>query len=118
MQGRAIGWGDEGDGQWYPLMLPWVPDDPFTNEKLLEVLGAHPVLQQNARSRPLLEEDVEPEDDPTGPFTLALAAFLAEHEETLVFHAGSDQLNPVPCFAVARVRPDLVAGFVGGVVHT
>ena len=29
-----------------------------------------------------------------------------------------DKLNPLPTFAVARVRPDLVAGFVGAIVHT
>ena len=39
-------------------------------------------------------------------------------EPPVIFYTGSEKLNPVPCFAVAKLAPGLVGGFVGGVVHT
>lgn len=145
---RRIGWGDESDAEWQPLILPWNPAAELTPHGLLAALGAHAQLQQDGACRrvdSVIDEDEDDESrayyrmsvganemvrwrelsDGAAPrwrlapsFRTALRYFLSQHPKTAVFHAGSARLNPVPCFAVARVRPDLVAGFVGGVVHT
>lgn len=121
--GHAIGWGDESDGQWMPLLLPWsaAADGELTPVGLLRKLGAHPQLLDSVCARDVAndaDDDPDEEDTPDVLFRRAIRAFLAAHPASATFQAGSEKLNPVPCFAVALVRPDLVAGFVGGVVHT
>ena len=115
-----IGWGDEGDGMWEPLLLPWKSDTEFTPQNVLKELGAHDqvVGHVNSFGSSIFrwDGDVPPEerDGPRG----AIQTCLDEYEAPLIFVAGSDKLNPVPCFAVVRVKDDLVAGFIGGVVYT
>ena len=121
LPGNAVGWGDEASYAWERLVVPWNEPLPsehavLTPQALLWKLGAHEELLHACReTEPVSSDDVD--DEPT-PFGAALQAFLAAHQETAVFYTGSDQLNPVPCFAVAKVLPNLVAGFIGGVVHT
>jgi hypothetical protein len=103
---NSIGWGDESDGEWTPLAMPW-EGETLTPQTLLSKLGAHEVLQHNITD--MKDESLCDE---------FLRKFLCKHTETAVFYAGGDLLNPVPCFAVALVRPDLVVGFVGGIIHT
>lgn len=135
---RAIGWGDEGDGQWLPFMMPWNRGEDLTPEALLAALGAHPEIRSRVLFRSVVDPDdqIEDEEEPLNNewgaaqrrFRLAIVDFLSHRRLFLegfspfpngcVFHAGSDQLNPVVCFAVAKVREGLVAGFIGGITHT
>ena len=143
---RTIGWGDEGDGEWLPLIVPWDEGEELAPLRLLERLGAHPQLRRADAIR-LVESVVDEDEDDDArayhrmsstaqelvrwraessggalrwqrapSFRTALRALLSQHRSA-VFHCGLGELNPVPCFAVARVRPDLVVGFVGGVVR-
>jgi hypothetical protein len=118
--GRGITWGDESDYQWEPFLMPWRVGEALSAEALLKALGAHREIVARIWYRHVrCEEDDEEETAPEGcRFRSSVASWLARHEAKAVFLAGSDLLNPVPCFAVARVQPGLVAGFVGGVVHT
>jgi len=43
---------------------------------------------------------------------------LSNQDSFIFFYCGEDKLNPVPCFALAKMCPGLVAGFVGGVIYT
>lgn len=142
-----IGWGDESDNSWMPILVPWrAHDGALTPERLLERLGAHPQLRKSVIVRDdLNNNDDDDDDDDTSDrrgrtysllagaaahlpsFRTELRFFLGTHrfsagttgiENSLVFLAGSGLLNPIPCFAVARVAPGLVAGVMGGVVHT
>ena len=136
---RAIGWGDEGDGQWFPFMMPWSRGEDLTPEALLAALGAHPEIRSRVLSRSVVDPDDQMEDEEAmirwrmplnnewgaaqRRFRLAIVDFLAQEgfspfPNGCVFHAGSDKLNPVVCFAVAKVREGLVAGFIGGIAHT
>ena len=125
---RAIGWGDEGDGQWLPFMMPWNRGEDLTPEALLAALGAHPEIRSRVLFRSVVDPDdqIEDEEEPLNNewgaaqrrFRLAIVDFLAPFPNGCVFHAGSDQLNPLVCFAVAKVREGLVAGFIGGITHT
>jgi len=51
-------------------------------------------------------------------FEELVKSFLDGYDSKAFFCAGDRKLNPVPVFAVARVSPTLVAGFMGGVVYT
>ena len=136
---RTIGWGDESDGQWLPFMMPWDPSSTdggaeLTPDKVLRQLDAHRELQNSICVRNVMDDYDENEEQDQGEHVLgdirfrrAVVDFLSryrvedevtERRRVAVFTAGSDKLNSVPCFAVALVRKDLVAGFVGGVVHT
>ena len=44
-----------------------------------------------------------------------LMSYLAQLEERVGFSTGTDLLNLI---AVAKVAPTVVAGFVGGIIHT
>ena len=113
-----INWGGESDHCWAKLILPWSDaDGPLAPRSLLAKLGAHEQLQDATYERPL-EDDEDDEDEEGSAFTACLKVFLSSHAESAIFYAGCDDLNPVPCFAVARVRPNLVAGFIGGVTYT
>ena len=68
---RGIGWGDEGDGQWIPFLVPWSldSDGDFTPEALLRKLGAHPELcmrpgpQAPDAPHVITEREVQDEDE-------------------------------------------------------
>ena len=142
---RSVGWGDLGevDGEWMPLVTAWDGGE-LTPLRLLERLGAHQLLRRGVRLvESVVDEDEDDEarayhrmsstahelvrwraesgGDPLqwhqAPSFRTALRYLLSGYRSVVFHCGSGHLNPVPCFAVARVRPDLVAGFVGGVVH-
>ena len=109
--------------------MPWTVGEVLTPRALLQALGAHPEIVNSpvATKRVVTEADEEyvGNEEFVGPpppgnfFREALSRWLDSHEpHTAVFHAGSGKLNPLPCFAVALVRPGLVAGFIGGIVHT
>lgn len=144
---RGIGWGDEGDGQWIPFLVPWSldSDGDFTPMALLRKLGAHPELlicsytngvgqgtidaitEREVQDEDEYADDVAHEDEvdhedlvEDEAFRIVLTARLRAWQfvddpwstwggygdPTLVFHAGSTKLNPVPCFAVSQVaRP-------------
>ena len=76
-------------------------------------------------------EDHDPDDDPDidvqgdylvigaprWQFRTGMEQYLGH--DALFFHAGSDKLNPLPCFAVCwHPESGLVSGWVGGIVHT
>lgn len=63
-------------------------------------------------------DDSDNSDDLASPFSMAVSRFLKEHESAVFFCCGDALLNPVPCFAAARVAPGLVAGFMGGITYT
>jgi len=109
--------------------MPWTVGEVLTPRALLQALGAHPEIVNSpvATKRVVTEADEEfvggtrnfwGQPPPGLFFRGALSQWLDSHEHTAVFHAGSGKLNPLPCFAVALVRPGLVAGFIGGIVHT
>ena len=134
---RGIGWGDEGDGQWIPFLVPWSRDSDgeFSPAALLFKLGVHPELSTSPQApdaiteREVQDEDEDADDvaheDEDGhedavedeAFRIALTSRLRAWQfnddpwstwggygdPTLVFHAGSTKLNPVPCFAVSQV---------------
>ena len=105
-------------------MLPWVESDgDLTPAHLLTKLGAHPRLFSCIDVWVLGQTDVDAdadadEDKDVSIFSVALARFLKEHESAVFFCSGDALLNPVPCFAVARVAPGLVSGFMGGIIYT
>jgi hypothetical protein len=45
---------------------------------------------------------------------------LTDHtpDGVVAFCCGSELLNPVPVFIVARISPDLVGGFISAFIHT
>jgi len=132
---RGIGWGDQGDGQWIPFLVPWSfdTDGALTPEALLRKLGAHPELSRPGAvtvrewgmgDREWDEYDEEDEDDEVDEndaFRNALNSWLSAWQlmddpfsafghygdPTLVFNVRSSMLNPVPCFAVAQVAHSL-----------
>jgi len=116
----TIGWGDEGDGRWIPLLVPWSGvDGALTTQSLLSKLGAHEEIIGACEDCGDSDDDCDDDTDSSKDMSQDLPkAWLRSHGEWLLFHAGSDKLNPLPCFAVAKVRPDLVAGFIGGICHT
>ena len=58
------------------------------------------------------------EEGEEGPAHI-LGRYLAQHDEFTIFHAGSDQLNPLPVFVVGRLQiKRLITGFIGGITHT
>ena len=112
-----VGWGDEGGGLWTPLLVPWTPSDgELTPEALLRKLGAHPQLLSAIQEREegvLDEEDAEDEEGEENRYAQAARrrrAFRSALQQKLdahasvIFTAGSEKLNPVPCFAVAQAR--------------
>jgi hypothetical protein len=150
---HEVGWGDESDGMWTPLLVPWDAEVELTPDSLLAALGAHAQIRATIRLRNVQDDEDDDDDWETMPwrsgrrdwerkrwreaseaagsvaagaldyrltphFKIGLREFVASQQRIAVFLAGSDQLNPLPTFAVARVRPDLVAGFIGGIVHT
>lgn len=122
----TIGWDDTGNGQWIPFMLPWNPavDGVLSPKSLLVKLGAHPQIQGDIQETSVLEEGAKYQEgetgdqDPAAPFCRALQAFLSSFSDNAIFFAGPEKLNPAPCFAVARVSCNLVAGFICGFLHT
>ena len=111
---RLIGWGDESDNAWEPIVIPWDNTVELTPQSLLAHLGAHDKIQSTAQTCDFASNN----DMSMSAALRAIQAFLQGHSVTSVFYAGADQLNPVPCFAVSQVMDNVVAGFVGGVIYT
>ena len=81
----------------------------------LEKLGAHKELKKEGSISIQYLDDYEPEtQDKVGN----ISVFLERYEKFLYFYTGSELLNPVVVIAVAQMKPNLVAGFMGGIVHT
>lgn len=116
-RGNEIGLGDESDHPWHPFAISWTKaDGELSPQSLLGKLGAHEQLQ-NESAITMLGDDEDDEDEDSGP---GISVFLDKHTDKgpLYFYTGSGLMNPVVVFAVAKVEPGLVAGFVGGIVHT
>ena len=63
-------------------------------------------------------DDDNKEDDEIKNGLKAMQNFLDQFENVEIFYIGCHLVNPVPCFAMAQVRKDLIAGFIGCVVYT
>jgi len=123
-----IGRGDESAGRWMPIAIQWTDDDgDLTPDSFLKKLGAHQELRDCIHEWSFsddVEDDDEDddeddeEDDKLEFIKTHLKPFFAEHDSFIFFCCGDGKLNPVPCFAVAKLCSGLVAGFVGGVVYT
>merc|ERR1712029_26227 len=114
--GPEIGLGDEGDHPWMPILIPWNGPHALTQDTLLEKLGAHEQLRAKRAICTLPGYWNDPLEEGSRNIRVWLDKFPGK--DSLYFHTGSDLLNPVIVFAVVRVRPHLVAGFMGGIVHT
>lgn len=117
---RPIGLGDESDYCWEPFVCSWgVEDGALTPVSLLQRVGAHVRLVDGDKGDVFDEDrfggDVVDEED---CFDGELMSYLVQFEERVGFSTGTDLLNPVVVFAVAKVAPTVVAGFVGGIIHT
>ena len=77
----------------------------------LEKLGAHEELKKECSIKKLYEPETQ---DNVGNISI----FLERYEKILYFCTGSELLNPLVVIAVAQMKPSLVAGFMGGIVHT
>jgi len=115
--GAAIGLGSEADYPWHPFAVPW-KQGKLSPQSLLAELGAHEQLRKKDAIAMLGNDPDFEEDEDSGPSISDV--FLDKHKgtEALYFHTGSEAFNPVVVFAVAKMKPNLVAGFVGGIVHT
>ena len=111
----SCGLGDEGDGLWMPLVVPWDPQaGPVEPGSLLRRLGAHRelvesicVIGEHERAENLAEwSNVDPWSS------------VPHWPKPLLFHAGSDKLNPIPVLEVSHALPGLVVGCIGDVTHT
>lgn len=119
-----INQGDESDNVWVPVAIQWSEENGELSPKsLLKKLGAHPQLMDS-----ILEMEYEDLDDAYdfneddeyehNTFEELVKSFLDGYDSKTYFYAGDGRVNPVPIFAVARVSPTLVAGFMGGVIYT
>lgn len=114
--GREIGLGDESDYPWLPFILPWGPDEgALCEDTLLSRLGAHEQLRAK-QAMFTLKLDQDEDNEGGGNIGVWLEKFPGQ--ESLYFQTGGGLLNPLVVFAVVRVKPHLVAGFMGGIVHT
>ena len=116
--GKEIGLGDESDYPWHPIMIPWTDQDPALNPKaFLEKLGAHEELKKEGSIKVIdTSKKFEPVDDEDKIGNISV--FLEKYEHFLYFCTGSELLNPLVVIAVAQMKPCLVGGFMGGIVHT
>ena len=81
----------------------------------LEKLGAYEELKKEGSIKVIDNKKYEPEtQDKEGNISI----FLERYEKILYFCTGSELLNPLVVIAVAQMKPCLVAGFMGGIVHT
>jgi hypothetical protein len=107
--------GSEHDYPFIPFVLPWRAEAALTPAAVLDLMGAHPVLQQH-----IVELDVAdgPLCAPFGALADTVFAVLAAYAPPICFYAGSDQLNPLPIVWVGRVSETEVGGFLSVLVHT
>jgi len=54
---RSIGWGDESEGLWMPLLVPWDASVPLTPTTVLEALRAHPALASSTEVHNVYDDD-------------------------------------------------------------
>jgi len=123
---ECIGHGDESDHVWVPVAIKWSEGNgELSPESLLQRLGAHPQLMDSNNELEFHLDHDEDDDSSSSSgekeydsFEELVKSFLDGYDSKAFFCAGDRKLNPVPVFAVARVSPTLVAGFMGGVVYT
>ena len=84
----------------------------------LEKLGAHEVLKKEGSIKVIDSSKKFEPDDHTEDKVGNISVFLEKYEKSLYFCTGSELLNPLVVIAVAQMKPCLVAGFMGGIVHT
>lgn len=112
--------GSESDYDWLPCLFALPEGERLTAESLLQALGAHQEIRSSARAYEPEEERLQ---QMFGDLTEEVFQLLKEKEgegeqPLLMFHAGSEKLNPVPFFVLSRLADGLVGGFVSAVVHT
>jgi len=121
-----IGWGDESDQYcWEPFLMPWTEGRELNKDNLLEALGAHRSFLRRGHSNRRRIVDVGAVVDSDNVEILrnkkgqqAMRAWWNKFPQKCCFSAGAHVVNPMPCFAVALVESNLVAGFIGGIIQT
>jgi hypothetical protein len=108
--------GSESDYHYLPFLASFPAGEELTAEALLERVGAHQEITSSVCH-------YEPSDEERlqklfGDATAEIMGFLGEKGKPLIFHAGSEKLNPVPFFVVGRLADGLVGGFISAVIHT
>ena len=127
----------EGEYQFYPILVEWNSEIELTPESFLQVLGAHDQLMASIHQT--TQEDLATivqhgdlfgneflfisQSNPSFHITdqvfkaITLPDANGNKAFPLLFHCGSEQLNPVPVFIVGKMAPNLVGGFVSATVH-
>ena len=104
--------GSESDYPFSPFACSVPEDAVLTPALILDRLGAHQQLKDSA------EPYTPEEEEKQGIFGEDSDTLMTMFPDSLFFYAGSEKLNPIPFFWVARLSPTLVAGYIGAVVHT
>ena len=97
-------WKSETSFQWLPIIISDFTENTVTAKYFLNRLGAHKKLKDNITEFEFNDKAFKHEKPFGNNYDQVLTYFYQYAKvKPLAFHAGSNLLNPFPCFVITRI---------------